>query len=713
MWLDAEDTSSTNESKSEGMSFGRHGFEGNSSYSETVDEGKSSGNEPMNQQSMRDRFRRKQKAKARRSITSITKSARPDNAMKNVKTESEGTNDDFRPQIRQWSQPKNSSPSKSKKSKSNFSNYDRNDLDTATSNTRSKQSSFDDEDYEYTKKSNQRRDNMNRRRFNDDDDELNDFEQGDDGRYQSRRRETRRRDNDRHEDFDRDQRRDYRESDRYKNIDGDQDDSTYRTGPKEIRQDVKKKVFEEDRAIKDLRRSKDSIESELERLRREEEEEEAAWAREKAEILKSETDYKLAEIEAYKQRRKERQKEKEEFRKRQQQLREQPAKEKQRYSDEQLQRDAETRISYERRENRTDTHGSNSTSGGYDSEEKDNSGDRYREDEERASTSIKKRVESKEETEETEEVHESRMSRQRDVSKNQNRQKSIWDDVDDESKDEETSTTSSSSTTRYKPDFRNMKKFLTNPLPKSAGIVQCYIVRSKGSFAFTKNAKYVLFMKEFDEKFLLAAKKRSQNKTSNYLISTDRNDLSRDSDSYVGKLRSNFLGTEFVIYDDGENPNYMSEHDELSGKKRARSELGVALYASNVLGSRGPRKMRVAIPEVKGNGDVVIWRSRDPSREGMLKKLKQKEYQDMTIMINKPPRWNEQVGAYVLNFNGRVTMASVKNFQLITPENPDRVVLQFGRVGKHRFTMDVQHPLSPLQAFAICLSSFDYKIACE
>jgi hypothetical protein len=34
------------------------------------------------------------------------------------------------------------------------------------------------------------------------------------------------------------------------------------------------------------------------------------------------------------------------------------------------------------------------------------------------------------------------------------------------------------------------------------------------------------------------------------------------------------------------------------------------------------------------------------------------------ILKNKPPKWNEQVGAYVLNFNGRVTRASVKNFQV-------------------------------------------------
>jgi tubby-related protein 1 len=43
----------------------------------------------------------------------------------------------------------------------------------------------------------------------------------------------------------------------------------------------------------------------------------------------------------------------------------------------------------------------------------------------------------------------------------------------------------------------------------------------------------------------------------------------------------------------------------------------------------------------------------------------------------------------------------------------DKVVMQFGRVGKDAFTMDYQSPLCALQAFGIVLSSFDYKIACE
>lgn len=43
----------------------------------------------------------------------------------------------------------------------------------------------------------------------------------------------------------------------------------------------------------------------------------------------------------------------------------------------------------------------------------------------------------------------------------------------------------------------------------------------------------------------------------------------------------------------------------------------------------------------------------------------------------------------------------------------DYIVMQFGRVADDAFTMDYNYPLCALQAFAIALSSFDGKLACE
>ena len=40
-------------------------------------------------------------------------------------------------------------------------------------------------------------------------------------------------------------------------------------------------------------------------------------------------------------------------------------------------------------------------------------------------------------------------------------------------------------------------------------------------------------------------------------------------------------------------------------------------------------------------------------------------------------------------------------------------MLQFGRIFEDEFTMDYNFPMNAVQAFAITLSSFDSKLACE
>ena len=75
--------------------------------------------------------------------------------------------------------------------------------------------------------------------------------------------------------------------------------------------------------------------------------------------------------------------------------------------------------------------------------------------------------------------------------------------------------------------------------------------------------------------------------------------------------------------------------------------------------------------------------------------------------------WNDDTQSYVLNFHGRVTQASVKNFQIVHESDPEYVIMQFGRVAEDVFTMDYRYPMCALQAFGIALSSFDSKLACE
>ena len=65
-------------------------------------------------------------------------------------------------------------------------------------------------------------------------------------------------------------------------------------------------------------------------------------------------------------------------------------------------------------------------------------------------------------------------------------------------------------------------------------------------------------------------------------------------------------------------------------------------------------------------------------------------------------------GNYRLNFKGRVTVPSVKNFQLVAPDDIDYIVSQFGKVGEDRFNLDFRAPLNAFQAFAIALSQFNF-----
>ena len=273
-------------------------------------------------------------------------------------------------------------------------------------------------------------------------------------------------------------------------------------------------------------------------------------------------------------------------------------------------------------------------------------------------------------------------------------------------------------------DPKYMRSFLTKPCPKGLGTVECCIKRNKT----IKNVlfpEYRMFLRDGKtELCLMTSKKRAGSATSNYLISMGRNDHDRSSESVIGKLRSNFLGTEYHIFDDGKNPVFDEFHyDEkndagaITDLSEIRCELGAILYAaSTTLGAKGPRKMSVCISKVDDYGNPLkVWQPMKKDDDSISKYLKTEVgTKDKVVLLeNKPPSWNNDVKAYVLNFNGRVTMASVKNFQLCTRDDDCKQIMQFGRVGDDEFNLDVQWPMSLLQAFSIALSSFDSKLGCD
>lgn len=203
---------------------------------------------------------------------------------------------------------------------------------------------------------------------------------------------------------------------------------------------------------------------------------------------------------------------------------------------------------------------------------------------------------------------------------------------------------------------------------------------------------------------LLAARKRKKSATSHYVISADPTDLSRKGTGAVGKLRSNALGTRFQAWaGKSGGGNKVEEHNTEGPPKE---ELATVLYDANVLGFKGPRRMTVVIP-------ALAQGHRAGPDEPLVEAWKSGRTDRLVVLRNKTPVWNDDTQSYVLNFHGRVTQASVKNFQIVHDSDPDYVVMQFGRIADDAFTMDYRYPLCALQAFAIALSSFDGKLACE
>lgn len=133
-----------------------------------------------------------------------------------------------------------------------------------------------------------------------------------------------------------------------------------------------------------------------------------------------------------------------------------------------------------------------------------------------------------------------------------------------------------------------------------------------------------------------------------------------------------------------------------------------------------PTQTELSLSNVESLPSLPFFRSKSNRTESIMSGPLARQKDGVVVLKNKSPRWHEQLQCWCLNFHGRVTVASVKNFQLVaSPENGpagpehEKIILQFGKVGKDLFTMDYRYPISAFQAFAICLSSFDTKIACE
>ncbi|KAF2286122.1 hypothetical protein GH714_010606 [Hevea brasiliensis] len=197
---------------------------------------------------------------------------------------------------------------------------------------------------------------------------------------------------------------------------------------------------------------------------------------------------------------------------------------------------------------------------------------------------------------------------------------------------------------------------------------QCLIKRNKKTSTFYLSLALTPSLMD-KGKFLLAARRFRHGAHTEYIISLNADDISQGSNAYVGKLSSDFLGTNFTIYD-SQPPH--------SGAKPASSRTSRRFTRKQI----SPKFQRAIL-------------RLDRSRSVM--KGPESSVSGYTILRNKAPRWHEHLQCWCLNFHGRVTVASVKNFQLVATVDQsqpgakgdeDTVLLQFGKVGDDTFTMD-------------------------
>lgn len=234
--------------------------------------------------------------------------------------------------------------------------------------------------------------------------------------------------------------------------------------------------------------------------------------------------------------------------------------------------------------------------------------------------------------------------------------------------------------------------------------VKCFIKREKVSKGFLYYYKYSLYI--VDEygygggKFLMSAKTSPAGKV---VISFARGD---GKSSAIGCLKMKKRGKSFSLYPCGDIEV---------------AEKGVPLvcitYEHGESGM-GPRKIEVTTKvgtcvgmreqANEGNNaplDAEVAEEGDQS-EGRPSFEMKKEKCETIQLFSRRPKWQPNLKCWCLDFQGRVTQASVKNMQLCMDQEDEENALQFGKVGRNMFTLDFGHPFSALTAFAVAISSF-------
>ncbi|VDM30368.1 unnamed protein product [Hydatigera taeniaeformis] len=281
----------------------------------------------------------------------------------------------------------------------------------------------------------------------------------------------------------------------------------------------------------------------------------------------------------------------------------------------------------------------------------------------------------------------------------------------------------------------DVEAFITTPAAKGVTVC-CRISRDKHGIEGGLFPSYFLHLERQEDGrrfFLLAARRKRRTTTCNYLISLDATATSSplnapgDGRLTVGNLRSNFLGTQFVLL--STRSRYIGpyastgHHDVDLASGDWSKEIATISYEPNILGFKGPRRMTVLLPSVVEPIDSKT--SNELSRYATGGPEARNDSSGIMELHNKKPMWNE---GNVTHFNLLdpalfwdehsgvgipLTKRSKSLHQAFLLIQESTILMQFGRVSSDVFTMDYTYPLTALQAFGIAISSLTGKLACE
>jgi hypothetical protein len=167
-------------------------------------------------------------------------------------------------------------------------------------------------------------------------------------------------------------------------------------------------------------------------------------------------------------------------------------------------------------------------------------------------------------------------------------------------------------------------------------------------------------------------------------------------------LQANQLRTEWLL------ESVRCEQCEARGRRNCGTrELAKMSHYCEAVGEGQAFCMDVDLPKIDEAGLPTVWCSVCSSANDAPAETNKTSVKH--TLTTRRPRWNARHKSLTLDFRGRCTEASAKNFQLEVPRSHGRTKLLFGKVGEKKFVLDYKYPLSAVQAFAAALTTAQWK----